>query len=236
MRFPTSTAALALILMLGSDAGAAFMSGLVNVDFDNGGSAMSGPAATGSAGDFWNTFSGSSQPTPQALTLVDGATDSGATVKWSAKGTYNGGAQNPAPAGGNPLLQDYLYNNTNDPLQGVATIAGLDPTTTYQLYVYNGSNQANRITNFNVIGAATQSGSSKYQKLATYTSGSNYLMFSLTPDTNGEIAIQFYGNNGADGGGNEGNLNGFQLAAGVPEPASLGLLASAALWVLRRRR
>lgn len=62
--------------------------------------------------------------------------------------------------------------------------------------------------------------------------------FTLTADANGDITVYGWGGDGITGDQSADTtyLDGFQLAAAVPEPATIGLLGAAALGLLSRRR
>ena len=227
-------------------ADAAFTSGLVSVDF-NGASGFAGLTAHGfgvigsTVNDVWNGEAGNAYTggvaTDSNLKLVDGFTSSGATLSYQAPGNGTEFGYDIGPNGPNAdLTGDYLLTG-NSGTPGSATISGLSPTVQYALYIYNGANAPNRISNFLVTnGSGTVPGTitnASINQTTSWVSGSNYLAFNVFPNSSGQIQIQFVGT-GNSPNATEANFAGFQLQA-VPEPASLCVLTVGAFLLSRRR-
>lgn len=224
----------ALLLLTAESSRAAFVSGLVNVDFNTSSSTTAtGAAVAGKAGDIWNGIAGSAQAaptTPVALNLADG-TPSGASLSYTANGAYSRGA---AVSPDTNLLYDYLYASSGTPQ--TITITGLSTTGTqaYNVYLYAGvdPSTANRVTNFTVSGTGTpQIASVTAAAASTFTPGVDYQQFTIIPTAAGAISISYHGNAGL-----EGDISGLQISSPVPEPASLAVLGLGASGLLIRRR
>ncbi len=233
-----------LALGVSTAAHAAFINGLVNVDFNykrlansSVSATASGAAVIGTTGDTWNGIEGASfHLTATSLPLVNSAnTATDATLSYTVKGGYSVGAGQSNPVN-TALLNDWVsVTGTN---HGTITIGGLGIGTSYDLYIYySQSDQAARATALTVTGNGTPLTGTIQNNSAggatAYTSGVNYLKFTLSPDASGNIAIDFV-KAGTDPQ-HEGDINGFQIQA-VPEPASLSLLSLGGLALLRRRR
>ena len=99
---------------------------VIHVDID-GGSQYTGPGADGTSGT-WNTgsFSGT------ALSKSDG---SASPVAYAA-GNWDGFWSTALT--GHPVLEDFLFDRTPDPIDSTLTITGLDDSQQYDLYIYTG--------------------------------------------------------------------------------------------------
>lgn len=237
-----------LSLALAQPAYSAFTIGTIDVDF-NGSVTSSAPATgaavIGSAGDAWNVIIGAPL-TAQNLNLTTGVASSGVQL------TLSGAFITPpttfaGPNGPNaPLTQDFLAtgSNGNSTKTGTITLAGLTANQQYAIYLYNGSTSIGRITDFNVVGTSTVSGSINNVGTpgtvtwtpATAVIPGNYLQLNATANVSGQLVINFM--NRAAMMGSEGDLAGFQIRA-IPEPSTYALLvtgAAALLIVAYRRR
>ncbi len=234
-----------------SSARATFNSGIVDLQWvsdntSNGsggftpGPTASGSAVIGSSGDVWNQILGqndnaATQVTNQTLDLTDGVTTSGATIttpNYSALGLYEsyGNVFTPNP-GTNLFGSELIQYNNGGPF---ATIGGLDPSLTYDLYLYSENiSQGHGDTTFTVTGSEALTGTVVPASASAFTSGVNYWEFTLKPATDGTIAMGM-----AKSGVNTQNsgISGLQITP-VPESATLGLLlvAGAGLVLLRQR-
>ena len=236
-KFALSTLALFAI------AAAAQAAVLIDVQFLGGfggggtGTAQTGGAVIGSAGDHWNTFQPNGPSYTPGATLLNTASGS-STVGISL--TLNGAVSGwNAPHGNSfyPGPYQYLMNSWigTDTVTSTVALTGLTPGQSYDLYLYSGSNTNGRKTAFTITGAtnsATVTTSPFNTSGSTFIEGTNYVHFtSLAPDLSGNMTISF------TGAGTEGDLNGFQIQS-VPEPGTWALLVFSltTVIVLRRRR
>lgn len=215
-----SAAVVTAALGFSTSANAAFISGLVNIDFNKAGSSVGtagGAAVVGAAGDTWNGIAVAVSPGPASgtnISLVDSTNAaSDATLSYSADYGLDVGSSSFFPA----LLKDYLRVQN---AAGTVTIGGLSSAVTYDVYLYIASDTQNRVSTFTVDGATSSTAAnSSDQTLTSFVEGKNYLKFTLSPDANDQIKITIH----QGGGATQGNLNGLQIQA-VPEPASLAIL------------
>jgi hypothetical protein len=122
------------------------------------------------------------------------------------------------PAAYDSLGRSYLYNHGG---YGTVTLHNLGADASFTLYVYSQRDYVPSETIFTVNGSVQQTNDIFSD---SFLLGSNYLVFSGTADSNGDIAIIFRQSDGAF----EATLNGFQLVTtAVPEPDSLTLLTLA---------
>jgi hypothetical protein len=235
---------------------------LINVQFaDNatgnayggGGPAVeptqSGAAVLGSAGGMWNALSGftySSYPTggsggPYSLVNENGSPSPVTVSSLTFSGSYASVEPNfPSYSTftGTPwanLMGAYI-SVPSQTASGYVALAGLAPSATYNLVLYNAANansgnfSAARTTLFTVDGNTLSSAWDG--TTSTLVKGVDYVKFTgVTSDATGNLVITFSGTGSA-----EGDFNGFQLQR-VPEPGSFALAgASLALLLLSRRR
>jgi hypothetical protein len=225
----------------------ASMAGLVNIDVTSG---ASGAGAIGSAGHFWNTANIAAAPgmivSAGPFTAADGTTAK--TVKitnynlkqgsQTLTATQVGEVPNPSMFGSGTSGSNYEYvvpgftGYDGSPTSGYEfVLSGLDPSTTYDLYGYDGCPVTPRPSSYQVVGATTPSTQTIEDQLygTSWVEGENYVMFTLQPDSNGDIAIQPFSPSGTTGA--EADTSAFQIVP-VPEPATLGLMALGGLGIL----
>jgi hypothetical protein len=244
MRTPGPLVAV-LLLALAHSANSAFTIGTIDVDF-NGSVATTASAVDagviGSTGDSWNTIVGAPSGS-QALNLTDGSL-SGVSLQLS--GTFITGLLGGANGPNTNLTEDFLA--VGGPLSGVntgtITLSGLTANQQYAVYLYNGSLEVGRITDFSisgtgpaVTGSATNIGApgAAVWNDATQVAG-NYVLLNATASNTGQLVVQFM-NRAAS----EGDLAGFQIRA-IPEPSTNALFITGVAGLLvvgyraRRRR
>lgn len=176
----------------------------------------------------------------------DGLTDSGWNMDSSTAAVVNDGISPdfttysgaPSPFADDTITSDAL-NLT--PAQGIRNIRfiDLDVNELYEIVIF-GAREATqtRITDYDVIGASTLSGSLTTSGTGIGTGGANYnnnslfTVASIAPDANGRITIEYSVNTG-----DFGYLNAVQLTQ-IPEPSTLMLfgIAGIALFSVARRR
>lgn len=131
------------------------------------------------------------------------------------------------------LLTDFVYQPElgNTGPDSTFSLSGLNPSFTYDLYLYaqNGA-YAGTQTSFTINGF-TQIASNA-GNIGSFVEGTNYVLFSgLSPDLLGTISGTFNCAKVADNAA----FAGFELVA-VPEPATTAFLATGTLLALARRR
>ncbi len=189
---------------------------LVNVHFtgpQQDVNAQVGAGVIGGAGDTWNQIK-DHQGTASLLTADNKA--SGYTISYAAQGRY---AADPTYTQftGTPLanlMQGYLYSS-GTPIS--ATISGLRANQAFSLYAITqgDNNTAGRRNDLAVNG---QSSSTLNTNANTLIAGDNYALFNGRANSLGQILIT-----DAAGAG-EANLNGLQITAAVPEPATWAMM------------
>ena len=218
---------------------------LIDVQFLGGfggggtGTAQTGGAVIGSAGDHWNTFQPTGPSYAPGGTLLNTASGSSTVgISLTLNGGIGGGWNSPSgnsftPGAYQNLMSAWIGTATN--ITSTVALTGLTPGQSYDLYLYSGSNTDGRKTAFTITGAttsATVTTSPFNTSGSTFIEGTNYVHFtSLAPDLSGNMTISF------TGAGTEGDLNGFQIQS-VPEPGTWALLVFSltTVIVLRRRR
>ena len=224
---------------------ATFESGLVDFQWvgtsgsSTVGPTMTGAAVLGSSGDVWNQIVGqadqaATQVSDQTLYLTNGSTASGAYITTPAYGANNlslfeviyGAYTNP----NSNLFGQQLLNYSTTSTAPFATISGLNPGQTYNLYLYSASisGTSSTLTNtYSIVGSGTYSASITPANAGTYTLGINYAELSVKAGGGGDISLAM----------NAAQISGFQLQA-VPEPSVVALLglAGAGLLLLARPR
>lgn len=220
----------ATMLMVGSVASA----DLINFDWERDSFVPnipihSGPAAIGSAGDFWNSGEA------EFVFTYPGLLDADGNVTTAQLDVVNFGSFSDTAADfGSPLndlMRDYAFTNPSvNNSVGTATISGLAANTEYTLYLYGVSNSAGQNTTFSVTSAneGAQTVTSP-DLLGPLTLTDDYVIFTGSTSGTGTIDIT------VDGSGNFSAWNGFQLDI-VPEPASIALLGLDGLMMLKRKR
>jgi hypothetical protein len=208
------------------------ISGVINVNF--GGSSnptYTGAAVIGSSGDIWNQASG----TPTNLSLLDSGGNNTSVTFTNSNGfaitdNYGFGFSGTQYAN---LMQGYLVLLN----PSVFTIGGLNPSNSYDLYIYSQGDSGSSGRRLKVTVGGTVFGTTATNANAsTFILGQNYLKLSgLTPNSSGNIVGTWEKLAG------EGNVNGFQLTeasgnAAVPEPASIVIFGLGALGMAYRTR
>lgn len=219
-----------LALLAGVAPSAQAAASLVDVQFVGYSSdVQSGAALAGSAGDKWNTLTyGAGTGT---LSYVDG-TDSFVGITYSAQNfwTSNAGTYQFAGTAYDNLMRTSLAGYGND-IQ--IDLTGLAAGQSYGFYVYTqgDDNSKGRSIGFSANGIAV--GTATQTNIGTLVEGNNYVYFTATANTLGQIDLD------AKNLAGEANINGFQMMTAVPESSSLvlmgaGLAALAALSLRRR--
>ncbi len=252
----------AAMAMGGQAAQATFNSGLVDVQFyGTNNPTVSGQATgagvIGSSSDAWNTVTEGATANSVAVNLTSGSSGvaidnvngaaSGATLSviktGGGSGNYIGssGSGDVSYLGPTKTVNFNLLNGNYSTYPTgpttFATIGGLDPSLTYNLYVENGLNN----NTYTVTGATVLSGTVDTLNdgdTSAWVSGNDYYEFTLAPDSNGDISIAYLYVAGSSAPyGTGATASGFQITP-VPESASLGLLAAGGLGLLllKRRR
>ena len=192
-------------------------SGLINFDYYQAevGKFTYGPgaAAIGANGDLWNTASLLNPYGPLSLFNAAGNMTG---AKWSLAGSGGAGAALEGPYAG---LVDISVTFTS------ASITGLIPNQSYDLYVYSVYwNQTISVNGVNFTTPGLNSGS-----VDTLTAGNQYAVHTVTADSSGALAFvpvaSQYGNN---------FISSWQLTP-VPEPSITSLVGLAWLAFVARQ-
>jgi hypothetical protein len=209
---------------------------LVDVQFTGGsGPVATGAAATGSAGDEWNTFTSANSSGTSGITTVTGASTT-VTLSWSSSITYNTtGTINAV----NPNLESgYLDGASANSHTVDLTIAGLQANSMYDLWFYNSTcpcgSPTSRPDDVTANGVELSDAGTAQ---TSFVSGQNYVEFvDLESNSSGQIVITAVDTSES---GNEADVNGFQIesATPAPEPGTIGLFGSGLVFLagLRRR-
>lgn len=203
-----------------------YSSELINVDFTGGGlgkkaaSPYEGAGVIGSNEDFWNGFkSDKEHPASGKGDLKNSKGDvTSVSLSYSAQFNFNvAGKPNPedqyggvfAGKSGAPaesMMESWLIA-TESSVANV-TFKGLEPNTTYQIYLYSQPNGAGRVTSFTVEGneepTSKETQPSELQAKG-FIKGQNYLVFETKPKADGSLSLLFKSIHG------EGSLNGIQI-------------------------
>lgn len=187
---------------------------LINVDFQKGSSPVhSGAAATGSAGDFWN-----STDTELNVFLTDltnaagGATTVDLTWSDELQSSENSGVIEFGSSGHNDLMEDYAFTGPGS--TATVTISDLPLNVEYTLYLYGVPDGGTQQSTFVVNGAnegpqdVTEGNVNDDNGLAT---PDDYVLFTGTTGGSGQIVFTQTGT--GSGSGFSGS-NGFQLDLG----------------------
>ena len=247
----------------------------IGVDFYGGGgggtpgvSTVMGPTET--AGTVpaanWNSFTGATQATPQALIDSTGAS-TGATAVWTSNNTWN----TPINLGTGDVKMMKGYLDSSDTSTTTVTVANLPAALTsrpYSLILYfdgdNGGN--NRVGQYSISGATTGNATYWARDAANTNFSGSFIPAQSTVDpiagggaidNNATAALTVPAGNmmvfhGLSGSGftlsaqssvasdatNRSSIQGFQImpTALVPEPGCLSVVGLAAIGLLKRRR
>ena len=166
---------------------------LLDVQWYSSGGVMTGAAAVGKSGDQWNSVT-STAVTNQALKSVGGST-TGATLTVSGGGGIgNFGGNVTSPSNIVSLFANILDNNSGNGNQATATptnvtINGLQQGS-YDLYVYQGSNNNNRIGSVVANGVSGTIGpNSSNPTPSVMASPYNYIELPILVGSNGTITM-----------------------------------------------
>ena len=207
---------------------------VINVQYpsgsNNGGySAYNGTGAAADTGTFWN------QVNTNATGLKDsqGSATGISITNWDSNIM---GAYTQTGGDNNALLQSYWFWGGGQ--TGSFTITGLNPGSSYGLYLYAAAGEVGNgqgaafVANGGYLGE-TNGGLSNATATTIPTSdlGISYVEGTVVADTNGDISVSMGSNTTKPTFGPI--FNGFQLITpAVPEPATLGLFALGALDLL----
>ena len=195
---------------------------LIDVNFYSAfylGSAASGAAATGAAGDIWNGINDDNVAGGPIYNLVDTTgTATPVSLSYNTDSTPSYGAvtsiiKNTQP---NPvLMNNYLFNNTHGDI--TVTLQGLSDSTLYNLWLYVascdaiGSDRAADLTANSVFASATGTPEGNFD------AGQNYVLIQTTSSASGTINITESDDSANTSG--EVDLNGLQISS-VPDLAT----------------
>jgi hypothetical protein len=232
------------LLALSGPVHAAFVSGLINVDFQIAfplATNMFGAGLTGAAGDQWNIVNSLSGPFNVAAILSDGSASAGVTITGSANGAAASVISGFSGTLFDPLMRDQIMPAS--PM----TISGLSAGFAYELIIYSQNALSGSGTStFAINGDARTAASNPAD--STFVENKNYVHFaSTTADAGGNLVLNL-GGSFDFGAGNQGVINGLQIRAlgapggggggpAVPLPAAVWLgTALGGVVVARRQR
>ena len=179
------------------------------------GTAFSGAALTGAAGDEWNQLSAASGSS--ALLASDGSS-SGISLSYSATVAY-GLASYQQQFLSTPyanLMQSFLVSHNGEAPMTLA-FQGLTPGEAFSLYLYGQSASTSYGETVTVNGAVQ---TALQTNASTFIANDNYVLFQGVADSSGMISISDV----TPAGLGEADLNGMQLlTASIPEPGTIAL-------------
>jgi hypothetical protein len=200
------------------------VSNLINVDFSKHSSPVySGAAATGSAGDVWNSTD--AEENVFLTDLLDSAGNpTTADLSWSddLQSSENPAAIEFGSTGHNDLMEDYAF--THPGATATVTISELPAGVDYTLYLYGVPDNDAQETTFTAVGAnegtqnVTEGNISDDNGLAP---PDDYVIFTGNTGPSGQIV---YTQTGTGSGSGYSGSNGFQLSMTVPPFGSTTLV------------
>ncbi|MEM6332002.1 MAG: PEP-CTERM sorting domain-containing protein [Planctomycetota bacterium] len=150
------------------------------------------------------------------------------TQTGAAAANVSGGTDGAPVHSAHALLREFISQ-----FGGVATLTldGLDPSATYDLYLYGGGNSEGADTRFTVGGNA-QDTTGTAAATTDLTLGEDYVVFTgIAPDVSGSLSIQWQQIAPGPAG-----FYGLQVVEVIPEPGSMSLLGAGMAVVAFRRR
>lgn len=211
------------------------------VNFTVGASATagqeSGAAVVGTAGDFWNEFTGGGNtplPNVSGFSLIesDGTTDSGVDLTITEGGRMGGATflTNVTPFKGNAYLDN---NNANEDLS-TFTLSGLVPGSEVDLYLYGSHPDPNKTEGaaFTLNGITKEAVGDGSGAATSLVEGVTYVVFNEVVDSSGEISFDW----SAATGTRYTAFAGFQAEITIPEPTTSLLAAFAGIAAVAVRR
>jgi hypothetical protein len=229
---------LGILLLLGvtSAVQAGFLSTSISVQFGvggtNGGPALAPTQVAGVVPSMnWNVAVGDSGTLGGLIQDTNGVgSATGASVTWSSNNTWTHGPSNFTPGSGNDVLMtSYLDGETNG-VPATATFSGLTGGL-YNVYVYSADAQETIkesggffINGTHVPGSGDGSvGGPTFIQSSPGVTGNYIFLGDVTPTAGGVISIS------DDGTSFRIPMNGVELVAAVPEPASITTMLLGAL-------
>jgi hypothetical protein len=204
--------------------GRAYAAQLININLiTDGGAAMTGAAAIGTAGDIWNESPVGSltdfndmvgiDPNTTPFNLVNSSgLDSGVTLDAFFFGTSNLSSTSFVDGAGKQLMQGYVLGS------GYMTLSGLGANQSYVLYVYSQAETGVANTSSTLTaGSVSFDTPINNGNASTFIKGVNYTSHIVTADSAGSLTVTVSTLNANSA------INGFQIQA-VPEPKSVMLL------------
>jgi hypothetical protein len=222
-------------------AGTTASAALIDIDFSPGnGPAQVGAAVFGSAGDIWNNLTANSATTLALNDVAGNPTAVNITYSMNFGGSNAAGSAMDAAT--TNLMTDYgAFNGKR------IVIAGLAPSTAYQLALYgagdqnalNGAANGGQGTTFTILpsaqalttGVNTGTPTLGDRKISD-GAGVAYVLLAATSSAAGILNVDVTYNSTSF---STAPVNGFQLQT-VPEPTTLGAIAAGVAVFIRRRR